>query len=337
MTESRKAGLILLLLYVFVLGINFTVNYPVYAAGNSWVFSVTFSMGITTIGWLGYVILYYRFFKSKLNWKKHPTRNLLFSVLLSGCYGIAIMMLSMKTLQLTGRGAATTYDYAVNSAYAALFSMLFGLIINGQDFLHQWKKSADDNERMKMELLQSQHEALKNQVNPHFLFNALNTLTSLIPERPDTAIRFVQGLSSIFRYSLQHHHTATVSLATELHVATAFLFLNQQRFGDKLIVTVNIPEKEQAKHIVTHALLTLVENAIKHNEISTENPLSISIDTENGTSLVVTNPYQPRQQTAPSLGLGLANIVERYKMVSDQQVTIRKDELFTVRIPLLEI
>ena len=337
MINYKKSLALLLLLYVVILTVNLLVNYPSYVAGGNWMFSISFSLAVTTAGWLGYMALYYGFFKHRLTWHRHPTGNLVLSVILSGVYGVLIMVLSMKLLHLSGRGSAPVFhDYVVNSIYAALFTMLLGLIINGQHFLQQWKKSAEDNERMKTELLQSQHEALKNQVNPHFLFNALNTLTSLIPEQPATAIQFVQSLSNIFRYSLQHHRESTVLLATELKVATAFLFLQQQRFTGQLNVSINITEPSKQRHIVVHSLLILLENVIKHNEISAQNPLSIFIETEED-YLVVANAYQPKKQAQPSLGLGLSNIVERYKIITELPVLIRNTELFTVKIPLLKL
>lgn len=332
--DLKKPFALLLLLYLAILSVNLLVNYPIYAAGGSWLFSISFSLSVTTIGWLGYMGLYYGLFKHRLNWHKYPSANLFLAVILSGVYGILLMVLSMKGLQLAGRGQAGFYDYVVNGMYAALFSMLLGLLINGQHFLQQWKKSAEANERMKTELLLSQHEALKNQVNPHFLFNALNTLISLVPEQPATAVQFIQSLSNIFRYSLQHHKEATVLLDIELKVATAFLFLHQQRFSGKMNVCIDIPDTVKQKHIVAHALLILLENVVKHNEISTQNPLSISITSE-ADYLVVSNTYQPKQQHQPSLGIGLSNVVERYKIITDQPVLIRNTALFTVKIPLL--
>lgn len=337
MNKFKKPLILLLLLYIVILTVNLLVNYQNYLKGANWIFSISFSLTVTTAGWLGYMALYYGFFKHRLNWYRHPSGNLFLTVVLSGIYGILLMVFAMQLLHLSGKGTAPSFhNYLINGMYAALFSMLLGLIINGQHFLQQWKKSAEDNEKMKTELLKSQHEALKNQVNPHFLFNALNTLTSLIPEQPATAVQFVQSLSNIFRYSLQHHHESTVLLATESKVAQAFLFLHQQRFAGHLNVHITIDEPAQEKHIVVHSLLTLLENVIKHNEISAQNPLSIFIKTEKD-YLSVTNDYQPKQYAQQSLGLGLANIVERYKMITDLPVMVNNAALFTVKIPLLTI
>ncbi len=337
MTKLRRPLLLLLLLYIVVIAVNLLVNYPGYATGHSWVFSISFSLSVTTAGWLGYMALYYCFFKRRLNWHRRPTGNLALTVILSGIYGVVLMVLSMQLLVVIGNGARPDlYTYSLNSMYAALFTMLLGLIINGQHFLQQWKKSTEDNGRMKTELIQSQHEALKNQVNPHFLFNALNTLAGLIPEQPSAAVQFVQGLSNIFRYSLQHPRESTVVLAKELKVASAFLFLNEQRFMGQLSVLINLSDAGKQKHIVVHALLTLLENTIKHNEISTEKSLSIIIRDE-ADYLVVANSYQPKSYLQPSLGLGLPNIVERYRMITDRPVLIHKTDFFTVKIPLITL
>jgi len=338
MNNFKKLLITLLISYVVVLIVNLAANYPYYAAGNDWRFSVFFSIIVTTIGWVGYILLYNLFFKKHLNWKKKPNENLILSVIISGVYGIILMVLVMKSLVWFFHSKEhTMYAYTNNSIYAVLFTMLIGLIINGQEFLRQWKKSAEENEQMKREMLRSQYEILKSQVNPHFFFNSLNTLNTLIPENPEVAGQFVKQISKVFRYSLQKREEQTVSLETELNIVQSYLFINQQRFGGKLVVNIQIDDSVLPLHIITHSLLTLVENCMKHNEISQANPLSVNIYNDGEVYLVVSNTYRPKALSEISIGIGLPNIVDRYKLVTDKPITIEKENgMFTVKIPLLK-
>lgn len=332
----KKLLAILLCLYLVVLTVNLTANYRWYSQGGDWRFSILFSLALVTLGWLGYIPLYYGLFKERLNWKHRPYRSFAISILISGVYGVVLMIGVMKLLVLTGVLVQDKSPdaYAINSMYAALFAMMCGLIINGQLFLSRWKKSVEENERMQLELLQAKYMALKYQVNPHFFFNALNTLNSLIAEDRAAATQFVNCLSRVFRYSLQYGNERTVALNDELKVAEDFLFMIRQRFQDKIQVHIDLPPQAMEAHIAGYALLTLVENAIKHNEISREYPLTVRIFREPG-YLVVCNNYQPKDTAMPVSGIGLSNIQERYQAITAMPVVIEQGPMFTVKIPLL--
>jgi len=338
MKDLKKFVTVLLIAYAIVLTVNITANYNYYKAGNDWKFSVCFSLIVTTIGWAGYIILYELLFKRFINWQKRPNTSLLFAVLIAGAYGVGLMLFIMKCMVwLLHYNDQSRYDYINNAIYSGLFSMLIGLIVTGQEFLKQWKKSTEDNERMKAEVIRTQFEALKNQVNPHFLFNALNTLTAIIPENPDHAVNFVQQLSKVFRYSLQHGQDNTVAISEELKIVNAYIFLNQVRFEDKLQAEVNISADLMDHYVVTHSLLMLVENAIKHNEISNQNPLYLSV-TNDGDWLIVKNSLQLKTIAEPSTSIGLENIRNRYRLISNKQLIVQKDQdFFIVKIPILDL
>jgi len=326
----------LLISYAVVMSVNLTANYRYYAAGNDWRFSVFFSLGVTTIGWLGYVVLFGQVFRRYINWKRHPNTSLAFAVVVSGLYGILLMLTIMKAIVWTGYiKEQPTGAYIENCIYSALFSMLIGLIVSGREFLMQWKRSVEDSERMRAEMIRSQYEVLKTQVNPHFLFNSLNTLAAIIPEKPVVAVDFVQQLSKVFRYSLQHSEENTTTVAEEMKIVTSYLFLNRQRYDDKLQTRIQVSEAEGQKTIITQSVLMLVENAIKHNEISTESPLCISIYTE-GDMLVVQNNLQPKRIAEPSTRIGLQNIRRRYSIVTQREVqVIQQPDAFIVKLPML--
>jgi len=333
----KKLLITLAISYVIVLGVNLTVNFQYYRAGNDWRFSIIFSLTVTTLGWLGYILLNELFFKKYLNWKKKPNSNLLLSVLISGLYGVILMILVMKSLVWFFHFKEhSLYDYTNNSMYAVLISMLIGLVVNGQEFLKQWRKSAEENELMKQEMLRSQYEILKSQVNPHFFFNSLNTLNTLIPEDAEIARHFVQQLSRVFRYSLENMEEVSVTIDIELNIVRSYLFLYKQRFGPKLMLHIDIAASVLSLHIITHSLLTLVENCIKHNEISSANPLSVDIYNEGNEYLVVQNTYRPKTLSEKSTGIGLPNIVDRYKLITDKPIIIDNNAvLYVVKIPIL--
>lgn len=326
----------LLIAYAVVMSVNLTANYEYYAAGHDWRFSVFFSLGVTTLGWLGYVVLYEIVFKKIINWKRRPNLSLAMAVIISGIYGVALMVFVMKMLVWTGvMREQPIASYIENCIYSAMFSMLIALIVNGREFLMQWKRSAEDNERMRAEMIRSQYEVLKTQVNPHFLFNSLNTLAAIIPEKPGVAVDFVQQLSKVFRYSLQHSEENTTTVAAEMKIVASYLFLNRQRFDDKLQTDIQVSPAANEKTIISQSVLMLVENAIKHNEISTGSPLTISIYTE-GDMLVVKNNLQPKRIAEPSTNIGLQNIRSRYSLVTQQEVqVIQQQNTFTVKIPML--
>lgn len=319
-----------------VLAVNLAANYRYYAAGNDWRYSVFFSLSITTLGVLSGALLLAPLF-SKYNWTKYPTLKLLLSVLIFAVYGLALMYAAIKLSAVLFRldYGNKTDIFITNATFSILFSIIIGLIISGRNFLAELKNSIEDNEHMKQEMIRSRYETLKSQVNPHFLFNSLNTLTVMIPQQPDVAVQFVEQMSKVFRYSLQYSNEQTVEIETELKVVRSYLFLNEQRFNDKLNVSIRIDDNVLRRKIVTQSLLMLAENAIKHNEISMERPLSLDIYSEHD-YLVVANTLQPKAIMEQSTKVGLENIKKRYGLASDMPVVIEERECFKVKIPLLK-
>jgi two-component system, LytTR family, sensor kinase len=200
-----------------------------------------------------------------------------------------------------------------------------------------WQQTVMEKEQLAKVNLQSQLEGLKSQVNPHFLFNSLNTLTHLIPEAPEKAVRFVQQLSKVYRYVLEMRDASTIPLVTELTFLEAYIFLLQERFGDNFRTTIAPDIHTFAQHhIVPLSLQIVFENAVKHNIISAEKPLLIELFVEKN-KLVVRNNLQRKNQIQIGTGMGLDNIKSRYQLVSQQQMeVIVTAKYFMVLIPLLE-
>lgn len=198
------------------------------------------------------------------------------------------------------------------------------------------KRLLVDSERLEKENLHARFVALKNQVSPHFLFNNLSVLSSLVESRPEQSGEFIQELSSAYRYILEQSELDKISLKEEVKFLDTYMYLLRTRFKEKVVLQSGLSTADQERYsIIPLTLQLLVENAVKHNTMSIANPLVISIEILDQ-MLVVSNPLQLRQQDQPTTRLGLKNIVSRYKLLQDKHVVIEKTGThFTVKIPLL--
>ena len=196
---------------------------------------------------------------------------------------------------------------------------------------------AVENEALKAENEKTRYEALKQQVNPHFLFNSLNTLNAIIKTDPGKAQQYVQELSYIFRYTLQSEDIIT--LDEELKFTETYGSLMRIRYGNSLQIDMDIRPVYRSYHIIPLSLQMLVENAIKHNIISRKLPLPVRIFTAgNRPAITVSNPVQRRKMPEEGEGIGLANLTERYRLKWQQDVIIcHTDDIFSVTIPLKKI
>ena len=204
---------------------------------------------------------------------------------------------------------------------------------------YAYKKIHDT--KLKIQLLernniQSQLEGLKSQVNPHFLFNSLNTLCNIIPQSPDRAEEFVRKLSKVYRYILEIRDKELIRLEEELEYLNAYTHLCKERFGSNLNINIDIQDEHLNKQIVPLSLQILFENAIKHNIISKEKPLTISVKIDGNGRLVVSNNLQVKRQVPASTKFGLQSIKERYQFFTDKAVdVIQTTQNFIVVIPLI--
>jgi len=189
---------------------------------------------------------------------------------------------------------------------------------------------------LQKENLQSQFDVLKQQVNPHFLFNSLNVLTSLIKLEPDLAEKFSEQLSKVYRYVLENKDNELVDLNTELNFLDAYIFLLHIRFVDKLRVNINIPEDRRGDQIIPLAMQLLFENAIKHNIMSKSEPLTIDVFIDSDNYLNIVNNLQERPSQLISTGVGLKNIQNRYLLLNNTEPVFEKTEThFIAKVPLV--
>jgi LytS/YehU family sensor histidine kinase len=227
---------------------------------------------------------------------------------------------------------------------AALFANMLAVIavnlgLLGKDFFDNWKTELLRNERLSKERAEAQFESLKNQLNPHFLFNALTSLNSLITENPPLAGEFVQQLSKVYRYVLQSRDKEFVSLETEVKFVEHYLRLLKTRFETALQVEIHVGAEARERLIVPVTLQTLVENALKHNIVNAQKPLHITISTkqhENVWYLVVENTLQRRTLVETSNKQGLTRLAALYKHLSPEALKVcETEQTFAVELPLL--
>jgi ligand-binding sensor domain-containing protein len=202
--------------------------------------------------------------------------------------------------------------------------------------LHARDRRVHQRQRLEQERVRFQLQALRSQVDPHFLFNSFNALVELIESDPDKAVGHVDQLSTFFRNILQVRDRDLVPLSEELRLLSNYFALEQRRFGPAIVLDTRIDEGLMSHAIVPLALQLLVENALKHNVVVGGEPFIIAIRSE-GQALVVSNPIRPRATPSPSTGFGLDSIVQRYQVLSPRPIVIiRGASEFVVQIPLLE-
>lgn len=193
-----------------------------------------------------------------------------------------------------------------------------------------------ENEQLQAENLRNQYEVLKNQLNPHMLFNSLNTLRSLVRENQDKAQDYIQELSRVLRYTLQSNESQCVSLREEIEFVSAYIFLLKMRFENNLQFDIQISNAYEEYLLPPMAVQVLIENAVKHNEISDRKPLTIHITTDDNGNLSISNDIQPKWTATSGTGIGLANLAKRYRLLFKRDIQITEDKEFTVCIPLIE-
>jgi len=209
------------------------------------------------------------------------------------------------------------------------------LIYEATYFFSEWKKNLQRSEALARRQVEAQLDALKKQLDPHFLFNSLNTLAFLIDLENEPAQEYLARLSDVYRYVLDTRHRTTVSLADELAFLDDYLYLNQVRYRQGLEVVKDLSPESQQRQIPALSLQLLVENAIKHNEISQERPLSIHIASEEE-AITVSNNKQPKSALAKSTQVGLKNLEEQYRLlILPPLEVVDEPGRFTVRLPFV--
>ncbi|MEL6253303.1 MAG: histidine kinase, partial [Bacteroidota bacterium] len=203
--------------------------------------------------------------------------------------------------------------------------------------VRRWKEEAVKSEQLEKENVKARLRTLRNQISPHFLFNNFNTLYGLIDQEPQQAKAYLHKLSELYRQVLAKRNEELISLEEEIETLEAYLYLIRVRFPQDIEIELSLEKETEAYHIPPMCLQMLVENAIKHNAFNEDHPLKIQILQE-GDQIVVNNSRQDKEDQVPSMGIGLENIDDRYRLLSDRSIRIEeKPASYQVIIPLLKI
>ena len=242
-----------------------------------------------------------------------------------------IMMYAVYSLQPT-----EAWPYVTQSIiYALIISFIMSLIFTAIGFFKAWKTALVNSEKLKAEMMAYKYESLRNQINPHFLFNSFNVLSDLVYADQAMAVKFINQLSDLFRYVLDSRDKELVPLKDELEFMNSYIYLLKTRFEDKLDMKIDL-EAAIDELIVPMTLQLLVENAVKHNEVSEAFPLWINIR-RNGTYLEVENSLRIKKVGEDSKNTGLKNIMQQFSYFTDRQIDVTDTNgKFLVRVPILK-
>lgn len=305
--------------------------------GHTKMFDFLISVLITIIVWEGNLRID-TIMNHKFPWEKSPGRRILYQLPISMIFSASAIYLSMLAFD---KFVCALPEEAKNAfmSTAIVMGILVTFIVLSIEisalFFGNWKKSLVEIEKYKSENLQAQLQNLKNQLNPHFLFNNLSVLSSLVYIDQDKAVDFINQLSKVYRYLLDNRDNELVALETELAFIQSYTYLIKIRFDKNIIFNLDIPKDKTHLMLPPLSLQMLIENTIKHNEISNELPLTVQIKVADD-MLEISNNLQLRKSTEISSKTGLQNIKDRYKFFTEQNVeVISTDRSFTVKIPLL--
>lgn len=297
--------------------------------------SIGWSLGFT--GWLGNSSIKY-YTSKKLDWTKNPKRANTISLLMYILFGLIYSPLIPYLYDLWWGVSPgdIAFDVFVKGLMIFSLQLIVVLMFYSNQLANHWNRSIEKNEELKRENLIAKFEALKNQVNPHFLFNSLNTLTGLVEKKPGLATDFIKKLSKIYRYVLEQSDKEVVLIEDEMKFVEDYLFLLKIRFGEALKFNAVLPNSSNV-HVVPLGLQMLVENAIKHNVIAREMPLMIELGFEDDFLFLRNNIQLKNTVISDKKPQGLENLKKRYAYLSKSGLEIiRSESEFLVKLPIIK-
>ncbi|MFC2104053.1 sensor histidine kinase [Bacteroidota bacterium] len=247
------------------------------------------------------------------------------------CLVLLFLILITPEIHINEFIAILRHNYLNTIGFLLMITLVFLVL----ELFKGWKREAVNTEKRRYEELKFQYEILKNQINPHFLFNSLNILNSIISKDQEQAKQFVQNFSKIYRYVLEKRDHDFVTLSEELSFIESYFYLIKSRHLEKIDISINI--NDDKKHsIIPMSLQLLVENAIKHNAATSENPLEIKVFLEND-DIVVSNNINQKNLFEQTSKIGLENLSKRYQYLTKKDIkVVSNNEKFIVRLPVIK-
>ena len=335
-----------LLLYIFFIAALISASFLAYLVyyeevESFYIVALAWVVTVILLLWFGNRYLYFVLDK-RIPWMSSRTSSRFFIQLVaSTLYTLCCINTTYYLFKISTNGLPPDLtQMIVLNIYGLLFTIPVLSINFGIYFMMQWKKAQLQANELKEENLQAQLNSLRMQLDPHFLFNNLNMLASLIDKDRDEAQDFLDKFADVYRYVLQYKKEELVPLSTELKFIQAYCYLLKKRFSDGVIIDItDMPDVISNRCIPPLALQMLMENAVKHNIISRDTPLQIRVYPEGDQWIIVENTYQPLpKQGMLKLESGLENIRKRYQYLSALQINVSCDnEIFKVDLPLLEV
>jgi sensor histidine kinase YesM len=274
--------------------------------------------------------------EKKLPWLKSPVKRLIYQVLSLTLFSGLIMFIGFYTwISLTeGLSFKSAIEEIIPPLKVTYIFMFLSLLIGSTIlFFKNWREATIQQEMLKRAHLALQYQSLKDQVRPHFLFNSLSSLVTLINTDAEKATLFVHKLSDVYRYVLEQRENELVPLKEELKFLEDYIYLQKIRFGENLQVE-NQLDLDLKHMVIPLSLQMLVENAIKHNEVSADHPLHIEILSTGHNHIIIKNSLKKKEVSEDSLGMGLNNLKTRLAFFSDEPMqVIEEEDAFIVKIP----
>ncbi|MDP3180435.1 MAG: histidine kinase [Bacteroidota bacterium] len=304
---------------------------------NTFLIAYLWAFSISITQWGGLQLIH-AYIDKKISWIDTPVKKTFIQILGFLSYSITafILVQLINYFVWMGKLPSESWNSIIKSLpYTLMISSIISLIFTAVGFFFAWKRSFQHAEKLKVEMLAYKYESLRNQINPHFLFNSLNVLSDLVYDDQRLAVKFIQQMSDLFRYVLDSRDKELVPLKDELEFIRSYTFMLKTRFEQKLIIDIDV-HAEPDDYIVPMSLQLLIENAVKHNEISEAFPLHISVrKTEEW--LEVENSLQLKKVGDDSKKTGLKNVTQQFAFFSEKPIRIfTSDDLFLVRLPILK-
>jgi two-component system LytT family sensor kinase len=284
-------------------------------------------MDVKTIQWLN----------SRYPWKRYITLRIISSTLIAVLFGMLIGTIATLFYHYIFHSGHLWSNIATNLITTPIANIIGFSVTEGFYLFREWKKSLLFAERLEKENTNARFEILRQQLNPHFLFNCLSVLSGLVHLDADKAEAFINEFANIYRYVLETANSQAVPVREEVEVLKSYIFLQKLRFGESFVFDCQLNEDEFYGYLPPLSLQLLLENTIKHNEVSIEKPLSVTVSKKDG-NIIVSNNKQPRYNHSFSAGIGLENLALRYHMLSNKKPEIvENDSYFSVHVPVLKL
>ncbi len=282
-------------------------------------------------------ILAYNSDKSAAQLKKQLIPSYIFIVFTTVFFSLSVFSLTVYiSCRINGQDTTGFLKHILQwELPGAIISVFVGIFLETIAFFFTvWRQAIEREQQSQEEALKYKYKNLKAQVNPHFLFNSLNTLSEMVYVDAEKADHYIQKLADIYRYILDNEDTDLISLDEELRFINRYFELQKERDGERIRLEIDFQHPEKYKTIPI-SLQILIENALKHNSASEENPLHIRIYKSDG-YVVVSNNIQKRSVLNASHGTGLANLKERLRLITGKEIAMEtKDSLFIVKLPII--